>query len=91
MPAALPARAVNTKNIAKPEPEATASPTSAGVTTIRSPGGGVARLTSAMASSAQLTPTSWWSGGRSPAARPTTTGIAAEVTAVTGATTVIAP
>ena len=44
-----------------------------------------------MASSAQTTPTSCKGGGRSPLISPTTTGMAADVTAVTGATTVIAP
>ena len=44
-----------------------------------------------MATSAQPTPISRIAGGRSPLIRPTTTGIAAEVTAVTGATTVMAP
>ena len=55
------------------------------------PGRGGARLTRAIATSAHVTPASASGVGRSPAARPTTTGIAADVTEVTGATTVIAP
>ena len=82
---------MKTKNSANPAPDSTDQPTRAGVTTTRWPGRGGARLTRAMATSAQPTPTSRTAGGRSPLTRPTTTGMAAEVTAVTGATTVMAP
>ena len=84
-------RATKTKNNAKPMPDSTAVPTSRGVTITRSPGRGGARLTKAIASSAHTTPTNCKGGAAHPLISPTTTGIAAEVTAVTGATTVIAP
>ena len=90
-PAAPFARARKTKNSANPTPLTTASPTSRPVTTETTPGRGGARLTRAIATSAQVMPTSGRAPGRSPEARPTTTGMTADVTDVIGATTVMAP
>ena len=79
------------KNSANPAPAPNAAMTSLELATWRCRGGCGAMLTMAIASSAQPTPSNREAAGRSPLRRPTTTGMAAEVTPVTGATTVIAP
>ena len=61
------------------------------MTRLTVPAGAGDRLTSAIASNAQPMPISRMVEGCSPRASPKITGMVAEVTAVIGATTVIAP